>query len=153
LSIILFGGEFFMPDIIETAADMPNLNTFVAAVKAGGLVDTLKSTGPFTVLAPTDEAFARLPAGTLDNLLKDVPRLKTILTYHVIAGRVLADDIAHMKTAKTVEGEDVMIDAKAWHLHRVKVNEAEVLESDILTDNGIIHVINRVLMPQIEMAH
>ncbi len=142
-----------MPDIIDTALGMPNLSTLCAAVSAAGLVDTLKNPGPFTVFAPTDEAFARLPKGTVDNLLKDIPRLKTILTYHVIAGKVLADDIAHMKTAKTVEGEDIRIDAKAWHLHRVKVNDAEIIESDILADNGIIHLINRVLMPQIEMAH
>ena len=143
----------FVADIVDTLVASPNFNILVTAVKAAGLVETLKNPGPFTVFAPTDEAFARLPEGTVDNLLKDIPRLKTILTYHVIAGKVLADDVAHMKTAKTVEGEDVKIDAKAWHLHRVKVNDAEIIESDIMADNGVIHIINRVLMPPIEMAH
>ena len=142
-----------MPDIVDVLVASPNFNTLVTAVKAAGLVETLKTPGPFTVLAPTDEAFARLPEGTVDNLLKDIPRLKTVLTYHVIAGKVFASDIAKMKTAKTVEGEDLKIDAKAWHLHRVKVNDAEVIESDIKADNGVIHIINRVLIPQIEMAH
>jgi uncharacterized surface protein with fasciclin (FAS1) repeats len=93
-----------MPDIIDTAAAMPNLNTLVTAIRAAGLVDTLKNPGSFTVLAPTDEAFARLPEGTVDNLLNDVPLLKTILTYHVIAGKVLGLDITKMNTAKTVQG-------------------------------------------------
>ncbi len=156
----LDGGElFFMPDIeertdiVDTLIALPNFKTLVTAVKAAGLVDTLKNPGPFTVFAPTDEAFARLPKGTVDSLLTDIPRLKTILTYHVVAGRFFASDVTKMKMAKTVEGEDVKIDAKAWHLHRVRVNDAEIVESDIMADNGVIHIINRVLMPTIEMAH
>jgi uncharacterized surface protein with fasciclin (FAS1) repeats len=140
-------------DIVDTLIALPNFKTLVAAVKAAGLVDTLKNPGPFTVFAPTDEAFARLPEGTVDRLLTDVPRLKTILTYHVVAGKFLASDVTKMKMVKTVEGEDVKIDAKAWHLHRVRVNDAEIVESDIMADNGVIHIINRVLMPTIELAH
>jgi uncharacterized surface protein with fasciclin (FAS1) repeats len=154
------GGEIFfmpdivyIPDIVDTLIASPNFNILVTAVKAAGLVETLKTPGPFTVFAPTDEAFARLPEGTVDNLLKDIPRLKTILTYHVIAGKVLASDVTKMKAAKTIEGEDIKIDAKAWHLHRVKVNDAEIIESDIMADNGVIHIINRVLMPPIAMEH
>jgi uncharacterized surface protein with fasciclin (FAS1) repeats len=143
-----------MPDIIDVAVAAGNFSTLVAAVKAAGLVDTLKTPGPFTVFAPTDDAFAKLPAGTVDNLLKDVPKLKAILTYHVIAGKLLAADIANMKTAKTIEGDTVKIDAARWHMHRnVKINDAEIVKADIIADNGVIHVINQVLMPPIEMAH
>jgi uncharacterized surface protein with fasciclin (FAS1) repeats len=142
-----------MPDIVDTAVSAGSFNTLVAAVKAAGLVDTLKGPGPFTVLAPNDAAFNLLPPGTVDNLLKDIPKLKSILTYHVIPGKVLSSDIVNLKTAKTVEGEDIRIDS-SQRLHRnIKVNEAEIIKSDIIADNGVIHVINRVLIPPIQMAH
>src|SRR5689334_19807819 len=100
-----------MANIIETATNNGSFNTLVAAIQAAGLVDTLNSDGPFTVFAPTDEAFNQLPAGTVDALLQDIPKLKKILTYHVVSGKVLAADVAKLKTAKTVEGSDVKIDA------------------------------------------
>ncbi len=143
-----------MADIVDTAIAAGSFNTLVTAIKAADLVETLKSAGPFTVFAPTDDAFAKLPKGTVEGLLADIPKLKSVLTYHVVAGRVTAADVANLKRAKTVQGQDVKIDAVKWHLHRnVKVNDAEIVKADILADNGVIHVINRVLMPPIEMAH
>ena len=100
-----------MADIVDTAIAAGDFKTLVAAVQAAGRVHTLKSPGPFTVFAPTDEAFAKLPAGTVDNLLKDIPKLKSILTYHVVSGKVMSTEVVKMKRAKTVEGEEVKIDA------------------------------------------
>jgi len=137
-----------MADIVDTAINAGTFKTLVAAVKAAGLVETLKSKGPFTVLAPNDEAFAKLPEGTVEGLLKDIPKLKSILTYHVISGKVMAADIVKLKTAKTVQGQEVKIDASKWHLHKnPKINGANVLKVDIATDNGVIHVIDKVLLP------
>lgn len=138
-----------MADIVDTAVAAGNFKTLVTAVKAAGLVDTLKSKGPFTVFAPTDDAFAKLPKGTVEGLLKDIPKLKTVLTYHVVAGKVMAADVVKLKTAKTVQGQDVKIDASRWHLHKnVKINDANVIKADILTDNGVIHVIDKVILPK-----
>lgn len=138
-----------MADIVDTAVAAGNFKTLVTAVKAAGLVDTLKSKGPFTVFAPTDDAFAKLPKGTVEGLLKDIPKLKTVLTYHVVAGRVMAADVVKLKTAKTVQGQDVKIDASKWHLHKnVKINDANVIKADIATDNGVIHVIDKVILPK-----
>ena len=137
-----------MADIVDTAVKAGSFNTLVAAVKAAGLVDTLKGAGPFTVFAPTDEAFAKLPAGTVDALLKDIPKLKKILTYHVVSGKVMAADVAKMKSAKTVEGSDVKIDASSG----VKVNDSTVSTADVVTDNGVIHIIDTVLMPALTPA-
>ncbi len=143
-----------MADIVDTAIAAGDFKTLVAAVQAAGLVDTLKSPGPFTVFAPTDEAFAKLPAGTVDNLLKDIPKLKSILTYHVVSGRVMSTDVVKMKRAKTVEGEEVKIDASTWHGHSMpKINDAQIVKADIVTDNGVIHVIDKVLMPPMKMTH
>ena len=132
-----------MPDIVDTAVNAGSFNTLVAAVKAAGLVDTLKGAGPFTVFAPTDEAFAKLPAGTVDALLKDIPQLKKILTYHVVSGKVLAADVVKLKSAKTVEGTEVKIDAS----NGVKINDAKVATPDVAADNGVIHIIDTVLIP------
>lgn len=132
-----------MADIVDTAVKAGSFNTLVAAVKAAGLVDTLKGAGPYTLFAPNDEAFAKLPAGTVDALLKDIPKLKKILTYHVVSGKVMAADVAKMKSAKTVEGSDVKIDASKG----VKVNDATVSTADVAADNGVIHVIDTVLIP------
>lgn len=132
-----------MADIVDTAVKAGSFNTLLAAVKAAGLVDTLKGTGPFTVFAPTDEAFAKLPAGTVDGLLKDIPKLKQILTYHVVSGKVMAADVTKLKSAKTVEGSDVKIDASKG----VKINDSTVTTPDVAADNGVIHVIDAVLMP------
>lgn len=138
-----------MADIVDTAVAAGNFKTLVTAVKAAGLVDTLKSKGPFTVFAPTDDAFAKLPKGTVEGLLKDIPKLKTVLTYHVVAGKIMAADVVKLKTAKTVQGQDVKIDASKWHLHKnVKINDANVIKADIATDNGVIHVIDKVILPK-----
>ncbi|MEH1873980.1 fasciclin domain-containing protein [Nostoc sp.] len=132
-----------MANIVDTATNNGSFTTLVAAIQAAGLVDTLKGPGPFTVFAPTDEAFKKLPAGTVDALLKDIPKLKKILTYHVVSGKVLAADVVKLKTAKTVEGSDVKIDAS----NGVKINDATVATADVAADNGVIHVIDTVLIP------
>ncbi|MEH1888768.1 MAG: fasciclin domain-containing protein [Nostoc sp.] len=132
-----------MANIIDTATNNGSFTTLVAAIQAAGLVDTLKGPGPFTVFAPTDEAFKKLPAGTVDALLKDIPKLKKILTYHVVSGKVLAADVVKLKTATTVEGSDVKIDAS----NGVKINDAKVATPDVAADNGVIHVIDTVLIP------
>jgi uncharacterized surface protein with fasciclin (FAS1) repeats len=143
-----------MADIVDTAISAGNFKTLVAAVQAAGLVETLKSPGPFTVFAPTDDAFDKLPKGTVENLLKDIPKLKSILTYHFVAGKVTSSEVVKLKTAKTVEGEEIKIDASTWHGHRMpKVNDAQIVKTDIMTDNGVIHVIDKVLMPPMKMAH
>ena len=132
-----------MADIVETAIKAGSFNTLVAAVKAAGLVETLKGAGPFTVFAPSDEAFAKLPEGTVDGLLKDIPKLKQILTYHVVSGKVMAADVVKLKSAKTVEGSEVKIDAS----NGVKINNSTVTTADVIADNGVIHIIDTVLMP------
>ncbi len=132
-----------MADIVDTAVNAGDFTTLVAAVKAADLVDTLKGKGPFTVFAPTDAAFAKLPEGTVDELLKDTPKLKKILTYHVVSGKVMAADAKKMKSATTVEGSDVKINASKG----VKINDSTVTTADVGADNGVIHVIDTVLMP------
>lgn len=134
-------------DIVQTAVEAGSFNTLVAAVKAAGLVETLQGPGPFTVFAPTDEAFARLPAGTVENLLKpeNKSKLIAILTYHVVPGKVMSNDIAGKKTmAKSVEGGEIDIDATSG----VKVDNAKVVKADIEASNGVIHVIDTVIMPK-----
>jgi uncharacterized surface protein with fasciclin (FAS1) repeats len=138
-----------MADIVDTAVAAGNFNTLVTAVKAAGLVDTLKSKGPFTVFAPTDDAFAKLPKGTVEGLLKDVPKLKAVLTYHVVSGKVMAAEVSKMKTVKTVQGQELKIDAAKWHLHKnIKVNDANIVKPDLVVDNGVCHVIDKVLIPK-----
>jgi uncharacterized surface protein with fasciclin (FAS1) repeats len=132
-----------MPDIVDTAVNAGSFSTLVAGIKAAGLVETLKGAGPFTVFAPTDEAFAKLPDGTVDALLKDIPKLKQILTYHVVSGKVMAVDVVKLKSATTVEGSDVKIDAS----NGVKVNDSTVTTPDVAADNGVIHIIDTVLLP------
>ena len=133
-----------MADIVDTAVAAGSFKTIVTAVKAAGLVETLKSKGPFTVFAPTDDAFANLPKGTVEGLLKDVPKLKAVLTYHVVAGKVMAADVLKLKSAKTVQGQEVKIDASKG----VKVNNATVVKPDVVADNGVIHVIDKVILPK-----
>ena len=132
-----------MADIVDTAVSAGSFTTLVAAVKAAGLVDTLKGAGPFTVFAPTDEAFAKLPEGTVEALLNDIPKLTKILTYHVVSGKVLAADVVNLKSAKTVEGSEVKIDAS----NGVKINDSTVTTADVAADNGVIHIIDSVLLP------
>jgi uncharacterized surface protein with fasciclin (FAS1) repeats len=132
-------------DIVDTAVAAGSFNTLVAAVKAAGLVDTLKGAGPFTVFAPTDDAFAKLPQGTLEELLKpeNKQKLAGILTYHVLAGKVMAADVK-TSMAKTVNGKELNIKAGA---DGVTVNGAKVVKTDIATSNGVIHVIDTVVLP------
>lgn len=130
-------------DVVDTAINAGSFNTLVAAVKAAGLVDTLKGEGPFTVFAPTDEAFAKLPAGTIDALLKDKKKLTEVLTYHVVAGKVMAKDVMTISSAKTVNGAELKIDSSSG----VKINDAAVVKADVETSNGVIHVIDTVLIP------
>lgn len=132
-------------DIVDTAVSAGNFKTLVAAVKAAGLVETLKGPGPFTVFAPTDEAFAKLPAGTVEGLLKDPVALKKILTYHVVAGKVMAAEVVKMESAPTVEGDSAKVTVKDGE---VMIDTAKVLKTDIVCDNGVIHVIDSVLMPK-----
>lgn len=133
-------------DIVDTAVNAGSFKTLAGALKAAGLVDTLKGRGPFTVFAPTDEAFAKLPAGTVDTLLKpeNKAKLASILTYHVVAGNVKAADVVKLKSAKTVQGQSVAIDAADG----VKINGAKVVKADIECGNGVIHVIDTVLLPK-----
>lgn len=138
-----------MADIVDTAVAAGSFKTLVTAVKAAGLVDTLKGKGPFTVFAPTDDAFAKLPKGTVEGLLKDIPKLTAVLTYHVVPGKVMAADVVKLKTAKTVQGQEVKIDASKWHLHKsVKINDANIVKADVVADNGVIHVIDKVILPK-----
>ena len=135
-----------MHNIIDTAVEAGSFKTLAAAVTAAGLVDTLNGSGPFTVFAPTDDAFAKLPAGTLDSLLADVPKLKSILTYHVVAGKVMVADVMGLngKSAKTVNGADVKISIDGG----VKLNgTSTVTKTDIECTNGVIHVIDTVILP------
>jgi len=133
-------------DIVDTAVNAGSFKTLTAALQAAGLVDTLKGKGPFTVFAPTDEAFAKLPAGTVETLLKPENKAKLvgILTYHVVPGNVKAADVVKLTSAKTVQGQTVAIDAKDG----VKINNANVVKADIETSNGVIHVIDTVLLPK-----
>jgi uncharacterized surface protein with fasciclin (FAS1) repeats len=133
-----------MANIVETAIAAGSFNTLVAAVKVAGLAETLSGPGPFTVLAPTDEAFAKLPAGTVEGLLKDIPKLTAVLTYHVIAGKFMAADVIKLSAAKTVQGQSVTIAT----INGVKVDGANVVKTDIETDNGVIHVIDSVILPK-----
>lgn len=134
-------------DIIDTAIDAGSFNTLAKALTAAGLVETLKGKGPFTVFAPTDEAFAKLPAGTLDGLLKpeNKEKLKGILMYHVVSGQVTAADVTKLKTAKTVNGQELKITVMDA---TVMVDNAKVTKTDIMCDNGVIHVIDTVLLPK-----
>lgn len=132
--------------IVENASKIDGFKTLVAAVKAGGLVDTLSGDGPFTVFAPTDEAFAKLPKGTLESLLKpeNKDQLVAILKYHVVAGNVMAKDVVKLSKAKTVEGSNVKIKVADG---KVKVNGANVVKTDVRSSNGVIHVIDSVILP------
>lgn len=135
-----------MPNIVETAVAAGSFNTLVLAVKAAGLVDTLSGPGPFTVFAPTDEAFAKVPAATLESLLKPEAKdqLVGILTYHVVPGKVMAADVVGLTSATTVQGGNLTIDASDG----VKVDGANVVQTDIECDNGVIHVIDAVVLPK-----
>jgi uncharacterized surface protein with fasciclin (FAS1) repeats len=134
-------------DIVDTAVAAGNFTTLAAALEAGGLIDTLKSDGPFTVFAPTDEAFAKLPAGTIADLLKpeNKDKLVGILTYHVVSGKVKAADVVKLDSASTVNGSDIRISVQQ---DSVFVNDARVVATDIGASNGVIHVIDTVILPE-----
>ncbi len=139
-----------MPDIVD-AAMSSGMTKLVDAVKAAGLVDTLKSPGPFTVFAPTDEAFNKIPKADWDMLMKDTAKLKDVLTLHVVEGKLMAVDLAQHEYLQAVSGEELRIDAKTWHLHRnMKVNGANIIKPDLVVDNGVCHAIDKVLMPKME---
>jgi uncharacterized surface protein with fasciclin (FAS1) repeats len=133
-------------DIVQTATAAGSFTTLAKALQAAGLVETLKGAGPFTVFAPTDEAFAKLPAGTVENLLKPENRdqLRALLTYHVVAGKVTAAQVTKLTSAKTVQGSDVTIAASGG---KVKIDGANVVKADVMASNGVIHVIDTVIMP------
>lgn len=131
-------------DIVDTAVKAGSFKTLAAALKAADLIDTLKGKGPFTVFAPTDEAFAKLPPGTVEALLKDKKKLTAFLTYHVVPGKVMAADVVKLSSAKTVNGQEVKIDASKG----VKVDGANVVKTDIVCSNGVIHVIDAVILPK-----
>jgi uncharacterized surface protein with fasciclin (FAS1) repeats len=135
-----------MMNIVETAVNNGSFKTLVAAVKAADLVGTLTSEGPFTVFAPMDDAFGKLPEGTVDTLVKpeNKEKLTSILTYHVIMGKIMSTDLSDGMKAKTVNGKEVTIHLKEG---KVFINDAEVVLADVKTDNGIIHAINKVIMP------
>ena len=133
-----------MPNIVEVASSAGSFTTLIQAVQAAGLQETLEGPGPFTVFAPTDEAFAKLPAGTVESLLADTAQLAKVLTYHVVSGKVMAADVQSLSSAPTVEGSELAIDASSGS---VKVNDATVTQADIEADNGVIHVIDTVLIP------
>lgn len=134
-------------DIVDTAVGAGSFKTLAAALTAADLVSTLKGEGPFTVFAPTDEAFAKLPPGTLDDLLKpeNKSKLQAILTYHVVPGKVMASDVASLKEAKTVNGGSIMVKSD---MGKVMIDNAQVTQTDIECSNGVIHVVDTVLLPK-----
>ena len=138
-----FAADPTQKDIVDTAV-AAEFKTLVEAVKAAGLVETLKGKGPYTVFAPTDKAFAAVPKEKLDALLKDKQALTAVLTYHVVPGKVTAADVVKLNEAKTVQGQKVKIDASNG---KVKINNATVLTADVAASNGVIHVIDTVLLP------
>ncbi|NDJ24038.1 fasciclin domain-containing protein [Nostoc sp. B(2019)] len=132
-----------MADIVDIAVNADSFKTLVTAVQAAGLVETLKSPGPFTVFAPTDDAFAKLPPGTIQTLLQNIPQLTRILKYHVVPGKLLQADLAKLSTVNSVEGSPIKIDSSDGF----EVKNATVLAADIEADNGVIHVIDTVILP------
>ena len=131
-----------MADIVDIAVSADSFNTLVQAVQAANLVETLKSTGPFTVFAPNDDAFAKLPPGTIQTLLQNTPQLARILTYHVVAGKLMQADLAKLGTVNSVEGSTININCT----NGFEVKNATVLAADIEADNGVIHVIDKVIL-------
>lgn len=131
-------------DIIDTAVAAGSFNTLATALTEAGLIETLKGDGPFTVFAPTDEAFAKIPQDTLNAILADKEQLTAILTYHVVAGNVLAADVVKLDSATSLQGGEIAVSTTDG----VKVNDANVVKTDIMTSNGVIHVIDTVLLPQ-----
>jgi uncharacterized surface protein with fasciclin (FAS1) repeats len=132
-----------MKNIVETAIKAGNFKTLINAVQEAGLVDTLSSDGPFTIFAPTDEAFSKLPSRALKEILQDKEKLTNLLTYHVVADKIMSNEVINLNTTKTVNGKDIIIDTSKG----VKVNKASIIKTDIKCSNGVIHVIDNVLLP------
>jgi len=132
-----------MKNLVETAIEAGNFKTLLKAVQEADLVDTLSGDGPFTIFAPTDEAFEKLPKGTIETLLNDKEKLTNILTYHVVADKVMSNDVVKISNAKTVNGKEILIDTE----NGVKIDNATVIKTDIECSNGVIHVIDSVLLP------
>jgi len=137
-----------MKNIVETAIDAENFTTLVKAVQAADLVDTLSGPGAFTVFAPTDAAFAKLPAGVLDSVLKDKKELTKLLTYHVVSGKYMASNVKKLKKVETLQGQSVTVEVHHLFHRGVKIDDAQVIHPDIECTNGVIHVIDSVLMPK-----
>jgi uncharacterized surface protein with fasciclin (FAS1) repeats len=138
----------FLPDIVD-AAMASGMNKLADALKAAGLVDTMKGPGPFTVFAPTDEAFNKIPKADMDMLMSDPMKLKDLLTFHVVEGKMMAADLKEHEYLQALNGGELRIDAKSWHLHRnIKVNDANIIKADQVVDNGVCHAIDKVLMPK-----
>ena len=137
-------GDGKVKNIVETAIEAGNFKTLVKAVQTAGLVETLSGRGPFTVFAPNDTAFGKLPAGTVDGLLRDKKRLTSVLTYHVVPGKVMAPDVKKLESAKTFQGQSITIDTREG----VKRDGAMVIRTDIECTNGVIHIIDSVIMPK-----
>jgi len=136
-------------DIVDTALDNENFSTLCKAVVAAGLVESLKSAGPFTVFAPTNEAFGKLPSGTLEELLKDKEKLTSILKYHVVPGKLMINNFKIAKSVETLQGQKIKVDGLLWHIKKhAKVNDAKTVTTDIECTNGVIHAIDSVLMPK-----
>ncbi len=144
VSSVAFANPNAKADIVDTAVAAGSFKTLAAALEAAGLVDTLKGKGPFTVFAPTDEAFAKLPAGTIEALLKDKAKLTKILTYHVVAGEVMSKDVKS-GMVKTIEGSSITVKKDS---SGVMVDNAKVVGADVIASNGVIHVIDTVIIPQ-----
>ncbi|MBD2102258.1 fasciclin domain-containing protein [Leptolyngbya sp. FACHB-261] len=133
-----------MPDIVDTAINAGSFATLVTAITAAGLDTALKGPGPFTVFAPTDEAFSKLPSGAVEALLEDIPKLRKVLEYHVVSGKVTSADVVKLTSADTAAGIPLKIDASDG----VKVNDAKVVTPDVEAENGVIHIIDAVLIPE-----
>lgn len=132
-----------MTNIIETATNAGCFKTLLTVIEAAGLLELLQGSGHYTVLAPTDEAFAKIPANTIASWMEDIPKLKQILAYHIIFGDVRTDNFLELTSAETVEGSPIGIDT----LNGIKINDSKVLKADIIADNGVIHIIDSVLIP------
>ena len=138
-----------MRDIINALLEDGSFKNLFAAIQAADLIDTLRSPGPYTLFAPEDYAFMELPKGVLDNLMKDPSKLKALVSYHIVAGKLTVADLSQKKSVQTLQGQELQIDAHQWHLHvKPKINHANIKSADNTVDNGIIHSIDKVLMPK-----
>ncbi|MCW4035256.1 MAG: fasciclin domain-containing protein [Candidatus Bathyarchaeota archaeon] len=136
-------------DVVDTALESDSFKTLCKAVIAAGLADALKGAGPFTIFAPTDDAFAKLPKGTVEGLLKDKKKLTSILKYHVVPEKLMVTDFKRPKSFKTMQGQEIKVDGLMWHINKnIKVNDAKTVKTDIKATNGVIHAIDSVLMPK-----